>query len=49
MKVIIYKGYLIAWFHGCYHVTGYGQSWTEDTVQDAKAIIDEMEREENNG
>lgn len=43
--MIAYKGYTIEHDHGHYLVTGPAGMWTEDTVQDAKAQIDELEEE----
>lgn len=38
-----YKGYTIEHDHGHYLVTGPDGTWTEDTVQDAKRTIDELD------
>lgn len=41
-----YKGYSIDRDREHYLVTGPEGMWTEDTVQDAKESIDQMEKEE---
>ena len=43
--MVEYKGYTIEHDRGHYLVTGPQGQWTEDTVQDAKAQIDELEEE----
>lgn len=40
-----YKGYTIENDHGHQLVTGPAGMWTEDTVEDAKAQIDELDAE----
>ena len=41
-----YKGYTIEHGKGYYIVTGPEGTWSEDTVEDAKATIDSIEIEE---
>jgi len=40
-----YKGYTIEQDHGHYIVTGPEGTWTTDTVEEAKADIDELDKE----
>ena len=42
-----YKGYDIERDKGYYTVTGSKETWSEDTVEDAKAIIDSIEEEDD--
>ena len=42
-----YKGYTIEHTkYGYYLVTGESETWTEDTVQDAKYTIDNIQKEQ---
>ena len=46
MSELNYKGYTIEHGKGYYIVTGPEGTWSEDTIEDAKATIDSIEIEE---